>query len=70
MPKVAEVKPMDIRFDDEQAEAKFIRWATETKANDSSEMVKVRRMLQEVRSLTEGIESRGRSRDKNRYSEH
>ncbi|GAA0440998.1 hypothetical protein GCM10008983_17610 [Lentibacillus halophilus] len=51
MPKVAEVTPMDIKFDDEKEREQFINWAHDKSTVDQPSMVEMRKKIKEAREI-------------------
>lgn len=51
MPKVAEVKPMDIKFDSKEEKEAFMRWANDKSTANKPDMVEMRKKIKEAREI-------------------
>ncbi|GGB53414.1 hypothetical protein F3157_20965 [Virgibacillus dakarensis] len=51
MPKVAEYKPMDIRFDNEEDYKEFVRWANDKSTVDEDGMIEMRKKIKKARQM-------------------
>ncbi|GAA0607985.1 hypothetical protein GCM10009001_26670 [Virgibacillus siamensis] len=51
MPKVADVKPMDIKFNSRKEEEAFIKWANDKSTANHPDMVEMRKKIMEVRAI-------------------
>lgn len=51
VPKVADVNPMDIKFNSKKAEVEFIKWANDKNTANHPNMVEMRKKIIEARTL-------------------
>lgn len=51
MAKVADAKPMDIRFDTEEEQKEFQKWANDSSTAQRKDMVEMRRKIREARQM-------------------
>lgn len=51
MSKVAEVTPMDIKFNDKEKEQEFVKWANDSSTANQERMIEMRKKIREVRKI-------------------
>ncbi|WP_165444966.1 hypothetical protein [Gracilibacillus phocaeensis] len=56
MSKVAEVTPMDIKFQNKEQEQKFIDWANDRSTADQQRMVEMREKIRQARKIKSRID--------------